>query len=113
MAGTVPAGMSPGRTGRPGDPYGGDPGPVREPSGPRPRAGPGAGPAAAAPGLEAYCQAGSRYGRDAHRSGISALRGRWWGGRDGVLAEAVLEEVEGAFGALPRVVLCRCRGLRG
>jgi len=39
--------MSPGRTGRPGDPYGGDPGPVREPSGPRPRAGPGAGPAAA------------------------------------------------------------------
>src|SRR5215468_10105998 len=35
--GHVPAGMSPGRTGRPGDPYGGDPGPVREPSGPRPR----------------------------------------------------------------------------
>ena len=26
---------------------------------------------------------------------------RWWGGRDDVVAEAVFEEVEGAFGALP------------
>jgi len=25
----------------------------------------------------------------------------WWSGRDGVVAEAVFEEVEGAFGALP------------
>src|SRR6516225_9676082 len=62
MAGTVPAEMSPGRTRRPGDPYGGDPGPVREPSGPRPRAGPGTGPAAAAPGLEACCPAGGHRG---------------------------------------------------
>src|SRR5260370_949728 len=60
-----------GRTGRPGDPYGGDPGPVREPSGPRPRAGPGAGPAAAAPGLEACCQAGGHRG---HR-GVPGKRG--------------------------------------
>jgi hypothetical protein len=54
--GHSPAGISPGRTGRPGDPCGEDPRPVREPSGPRPRAGPGTGPAAAAPGLEACCR---------------------------------------------------------
>jgi hypothetical protein len=38
--------------------------------------------------------------------------GRWWGGRDGVVAKAVFEEVEGALGASPWWVL-RCRGLRG
>src|SRR5215471_13224426 len=37
---------------------------------------------------------------------------RWWGGRDGVVAETVFEKVEGPLGAVARGVLCRCRGLR-
>ena len=56
MAGTVPPGCRPAG---PGDPNGGDPGPVREPSGPRPRAGPSAGRLLRRPGRRRVARLGA------------------------------------------------------